>query len=339
MRAIYPLGGDDGAPVTLSLAADWGTGTQESCEVAQHMIEPMPDFTIHLGDVYYVGGASEFGENVLGIPNPRNNYIPVKWPHGKRGSFALIGNHEMYGNAVAYFERFLPTLGANGVPQKTSFFCVQNQHWRVVGIDTGYESLGLPIISQVPWIQNLPGVQGNCALPEAVVQWLKSDVRLGDDRRGVILLSHHQYYSGFEQWYTRAAEQLWDAGLRRDCLWFWGHEHRLAGYDLYGMRDLKCHGRCIGHGGMPVEVYDPLPGRSPQPLFYDKRVHENGFGVNGFARLRLEGREAKVEYVDVSGEVNLEESFEADASGAVRLTGMRKRMADEGFVVRSLKSV
>src|ERR1700733_11758114 len=48
---------------TLSVAGDWGTGTDEAEKVAQCMARFDPDFTIHLGDVYYVGGETEIKEN------------------------------------------------------------------------------------------------------------------------------------------------------------------------------------------------------------------------------------------------------------------------------------
>jgi hypothetical protein len=53
-----------------------------------------PDFTIHLGDVYYVGDSNEMRENVLG--EKTSPYTPVKWPMGAKGSFGLNGNREMY---------------------------------------------------------------------------------------------------------------------------------------------------------------------------------------------------------------------------------------------------
>src|SRR5580700_4621864 len=45
--------------VTLSLIGDWGTGTDEAQKVADCASRFAPDFTIHLGDVYYVGDENE----------------------------------------------------------------------------------------------------------------------------------------------------------------------------------------------------------------------------------------------------------------------------------------
>jgi hypothetical protein len=52
--------------VKISIAGDWGTGTDEARRVAEGMKKAEPDFTIHLGDVYYVGDTNEVRENFLG---------------------------------------------------------------------------------------------------------------------------------------------------------------------------------------------------------------------------------------------------------------------------------
>jgi hypothetical protein len=123
----------------------------------------------------------------------------------------------MYANGWL-LDVFLPLRGCGRPPAwwaQTSFFCLQNQDWRVIGIDTGYNSIGVPILSGVPWINSIPGIGGDCELPAPLVQWLKDAVRPAEDARGVILLSHHQNYSGFQDQYAKPAQQLWDAGLAR----------------------------------------------------------------------------------------------------------------------------
>jgi hypothetical protein len=79
---IYPI--DD--RVKIGMAGDWGTGTDEARIVAEAMEKSNPDFTIHLGDVYYVGDGNEVRENFLG--EKTSPYVPVKWPVGAKGSFA-----------------------------------------------------------------------------------------------------------------------------------------------------------------------------------------------------------------------------------------------------------
>ena len=330
--AMYDLAGDPGADsVRVSIAGDWGTGTNEAECVARQVVKFQPHFTIHIGDVYYVGDPPSVNENCLGIKNPNNNYDPVTWPLGSGGSFALNGNHEMYANGGGYFDVFLPRLGlrtAAGMSgQQTSFFCLQNQDWRVIGIDTGYNSIGVPILSGVPWINSIPGIGGDCELPAPLVQWLKDAVRPAEDARGVILLSHQQNYSGFQDQYAKPAQQLWDAGVQRRVLWFWGHEHRLAGYDLNGTGSLKSYGRCVGHGGMPVDL--GMPVREPHPLFYDNRRGAHGFGVNGHVNLTFEGPRVRCSYVDLNGNSLLEETFEV--GGNVELVSQQRVIEDPEF--------
>src|SRR5215467_3498217 len=93
--------------IRLSLTGDWGTGTTEARKVAARIKAFRPDYTIHLGDVYYVGGIQEIEENCLG--QTRDGLSGVIWPHGKIGSFALNGNHEMYANGDGYFDYFIQT--------------------------------------------------------------------------------------------------------------------------------------------------------------------------------------------------------------------------------------
>ena len=83
--AIYDLLDENGAEnVRLSVAGDWGTGTNEAESVAIQIKKFDPHFTIHIGDVYYVGDPPSVNENCLGIKNPNNNYDAVTWPIGKR---------------------------------------------------------------------------------------------------------------------------------------------------------------------------------------------------------------------------------------------------------------
>jgi hypothetical protein len=330
--AVYELIADDGGEnVRVAVAGDWGTGTDEADAVASRMMEFQPHFTVHLGDVYYVGDPPEVNENCLGIRNPSNNYAPLTWPVGTRGSFALNGNHEMYANGVGYFVLFLPRLGLRsraGVMQgqDTSFFCLQNSHWRIIAIDTGYYSTGVPILSHIPLVNRIPGIGGNCRLPDNLMQWLVEIVRPDQDKRGLVIMSHHQYCSGFQEDYRKPAQQLWEAGVRRPVVWFWGHEHRLAGYDLVGADDLKCFGRCIGHGGMPIDVGDPK--HDPQPVFWDDRLATNGYGVNGHVNLSFAGPTLTAEYVDLNKNRLLEEQWSVNDQGVVRLES-RKRITDD----------
>ena len=335
-QAVYDLLDENNGThnVKVSIAGDWGTGTGEAESVANCMKQFRPHFTIHLGDVYYVGDPQSVNENCLGIKNPSNNYDPVTWLIGSKGSFALNGNHEMYANGGGYFDVLLPELGlcdASGTMsgQQTSFFCLQNQYWRIIAIDTGYNSIGVPIFSHIPIINDIPGIGGNCKLRNELIDWVTDVVKPAQDRRGLIIISHHQNYSAFQNQYKKAAEQLWDAGIRRPVLWFWGHEHRLAGYDLYGTCDLKSFGRCIGHGGMPVDR--GVPTHEPTPVFYDNRLAKNSYGVNGFVNLTFNGSTLTTEYDDLDGTNVLREEWTVDESGGVQLLSKQKLTNDPDF--------
>lgn len=339
----------------VSVAGDWGTGTSEALAVAEQMVKwdsgAETDLTIHLGDVYYVGDEQELRENCLqgdGTQTPPQDC--VGWPLGRLGSFALNGNHEMYANGNAYFDTFLPRLGMLDERQQPSgqgpsFFCLENEHWRIIGLDTGYNSVGLPIISLLPFFRR------DCELPGKLMAWLRERVRPHDQHKGTVLLSHHQYFSAFEEDYPKPARQLGEF-FDAPVIWLWGHEHRLAGYKLSGTEKLQVHGRCIGHSGMPIAVKDPQDGAvAGQLLFYDKRVNpayqKDELGFNGFAQLRFEGKSLAIDYKSLSpapgnqqGEylpdptVLLTESFEWDGSQLVS-TRVEKRSGDPAFVVKN----
>lgn len=320
-NGVYALRGDDGAaggPIRVALAGDWGTGTDEAYKVASKIEEFRAHYTIHLGDVYFVGDVAEVKENFLGIADDRHSYTPCRWPIGSNGAFALNGNHEMYARGLAYFQLILPALGlvANGKPQgqKASFFCLQNEHWRIVGLDTGYNSIG------IPFIENF--IQPECALPPEVVTWLREIVFQADDGRGIVLLGHHQYYSAFDSWYTKQAEQM-APFIRRPVLWFWGHEHRLAIYKSYNSGGgIEAYGRCIGHGGMPIDLPPSTQAHSECEIeFVDRRKYHNDekldVGMNGHVELTFDADKLKVDYVDIEGATIFAEAWQVDRAGRI----------------------
>jgi hypothetical protein len=307
---VYDIEGDQNE-TRIVLCGDWATGTDEAYHIGRRITESKPHYTIHLGDVYYVGGITEVQQNFLGDRNPDNNYSPCHFPRGSNGTLALLGNHEMYARGNAYFDELLPRIGIKGKSgQAASYFCLQNEHWRVVGLDTGYNSVGWPLIELLK--------RPDCRLPDELLAWLDK-LNLEDDGRGLILLSHHQYYSVYDHCYSAAAVQL-SKLITKPVLWFWGHEHRLVVYEGGSLNGgIKAFGRCIGHGGMPIEY--PLPSPFPSPSlsqrsieFIDTRLYLNNenlrVGVNGFARMALQGQNLRVEYVDVYGDVIFLERWE-----------------------------
>ena len=324
-RGIYGLtAADGGSRVRVALAGDWGSGTDEARRVGSHMALGHPDFTIHLGDIYYVGTLVEVNEHFLGVDNPHNDYTPCTWPAGRVGSFALNGNHEMYALGDGYFELLLPQMGLQSPRrrQQASFFCLENDDWRVIALDTGYNSIGRPIIENI--------LRPTGRLEDALIEWLRDDVKPGarGDHRGIVLLSHHQYYSAFDDWYLKPAQQLAEF-IKRPVVWFWGHEHRMIVYGEHAFGGgVRAHGRCLGHGGMPVDRFDPdrpIRHRECPPLFADNRPYPNDEGIdvgyNGYAELDFEGPELKAEYRDLTGEVVYRETIRVDKAGALHVQG------------------
>jgi Calcineurin-like phosphoesterase len=306
---VYRLAGD-GAGVRVALAGDWASGTDEAAAVAAVIAAAAPHFTIHLGDIYYVGDEAEVCANFLG--GPAAHHQPAPWPRGRRGTFALNGNHEMYARGRAYFDVLLPQLGLSAGPaQHASFFCLENRYWRIIALDTAYNSVAWPLLEELPW---RPFAPAN-SLTGAQLRWLRDSVRPGEDRRGLIILTHHPPCSRFERAYPGPARQLARL-IHRPVLWFWGHEHRLAVYERFaGEHGFEVFGRCIGHGGMPVELHPLVRDESARLVFTDVRRYPNDerieVGYNGYAELAFTDERLAIEYRDLSGAVVWREAWSA----------------------------
>lgn len=330
--------------VTLSLAGDWGTGTDEAQEVADRITSFAPDFTIHLGDVYFVGDDTEIKENFLG--ETTSPYSPVKWPMGKLGSFAISGNHEMYARGKGFYESVLPKLGLKtqgsewGAGQWAGFFCLENKYWRIIGLDTAYDATRfdwgkMPFFDRIKWLRKSVWFKPRCAMPPPLLSWLENAVNPDADKRGLILLTHHGFCSAFSDWYQIPARQL-AKFIHRPVIWFWGHEHKLAIYDRYRVRQgIEAYGRCIGHAGMPVER-----GKNPDIecslLAWDNRRYENGeainVGFNGHVNLSFDGPVLRAEYVDLNGALLFTEDWRVDlASGALADPQLKKVLQDSSL--------
>jgi hypothetical protein len=338
---IYPIAAAPAGKVSIAVAGDWGTGTQEAQTIADLMCNnkpdsDKPDFTIHLGDVYYVGDDQEIAENCFG--KSTNGLEGVVWPHGRQGSFALNGNHEMYANGKPYFTTFLTSLGMNGDPagQSASFFCLETDQWRILAIDTGYNCVGVPILSQIPGINTIPFIGGDCHLENALLSWLRSTVKPQEKPKATLLLSHHEYFTAFSDYdYTKPAKQLMEFFRSQEVIWIWGHEHRLAIYDKFSKDGgITVYGRCLGHGGMPVDLSPP--DRQKAPLrYYDPRSHQlddgTAVGQNGYANITIEQATLTLEYRDIDNNQLLIETFTPSASGTLHYTvndptGMLKKL-------------
>ena len=262
---------DDNA--TIALVGDWGTGNAQAMAVRDQIVTSSPDYIIHLGDVYYAGHEDEVDSRFLdGFPQPA----------GLKRRFGLNGNHEMYSGGHAYFERVLPAFG-----QPASYFSLSSQHWRVIGLDTGYVDADL----------NPPQME-----------WLAA--QLADNSVKTILLTHHQPFSVFEDVSDALVKKLAPfLAAGKIYAWFWGHEHKCIVYDP-SVKFGNVLGRCIGHGGLP----SPIPPRefatSGIPVrFVNRRRLNVDEGMHGFALATFNGPNLSVKYIDQDGVSPFEEDL------------------------------
>lgn len=220
--------------------------------------------------------------------------------------------------AMRFFQQLLPAMyvreGEIRKTQQAGFFCLENDFWRIIGLDTGYTSVGRPFLE----ILSPP----DCRLRKEQIDWLRDIVKIGDpdDHRGLVILSHHPYLSAFREDFPKAGQQLFELlkDAQRPLIWFWGHDHRLVSYKLDQLNyPPGIYGRCIGHGGMPVETHLPANRDDINKIqFYDRRVRQQigrfQVGYNGFVTLHLHGNQLTAEYLDLENTCVMEERWVVD---------------------------
>jgi hypothetical protein len=302
---VYEVVAADGDAIRIGIASDWATDTDESFAIGQRIASHDPHFTIHVGDTYYVGAPHEVKSNFTEEGAP--------WPRGSAGTFAVLGNHEMYAKGDAFFETLLPAVGmrkedGSSAGQKAGFFCLENKHWRILGLDTGYHSVGKPILEFLPFFSP------DSRFDDKLMDWLKNTVRLGDaaDKRGLLILTHHQFISAFnkESEYLKPGSQLGSlVGKDRKIIWLWGHEHKLSFFEKIQLKESpQVYGRCIGFGGTPVEIdgksfelSKKLKGAEKLVAVdrrRNKKVKDVAVGFNGYAVIILKDDRLQIEYHD-----------------------------------------
>lgn len=319
-KGIYDMEGSDGKTVKIALTADWASDTDQSIKVADCMSALNPDYTIHLGDTYYVGNVEEIKDNFIRDNSP--------WQPGTHGSFAMLGNHEMYATGEPFFSTLLPQMGItdkNGnvtCPQKAAYFCLQTDHWRVIAIDTGYNS--------VNFLSFFGFTTEKCDLEKRLLDWLDTEVNLKDDKRGIIFLSHHQYCSAFsKKQYDLPGIRLKEHRCNRDVIWLFGHEHCFSAYSKYACANgISAWCRCIGNGGMPIElsVFKKINNSAVAQknlVMFDGRKDKDAsndvgvdVGFNGYTTIEFSGPCATITYYDINEKL-LEEKWLAGPDGKI----------------------
>jgi len=270
----------------LLLVGDWGSGLPRARKVAEHMRAALLDnegksrerHVVHLGDVYYAGFEHEY----------ESRFLP-HWPvepdeAGEIGSWCLNGNHDMFTGGYGYFDFLLqePRFARHG---GASYFCLENDHWQIFGLDSAYD------------LHGLRGEEGDLWGPQAAWVALR---RAASPKKKAVLLSHHQLFSAYEGGSPRMEARLRPVlQVYPATAWFWGHEHLCA---AYAPHPLVRHARLIGHGGVPVA---PRQGALPGDVQYELRDSLlsglNRFTRFGFAVLDFDEGKVGVRYVNELG--------------------------------------
>lgn len=260
---------------TVVVVGDFGTAKPPAIRVAQAIRALNPDHVIHLGDIY-PSGTPELAQR---------HFIDVWQKHGPKTKFwALNGNHEMDAEGIGYFGEVLTFC-----KQPASYFSLQNEHWKLIGLDTAYS---------VP----------DHDLQQEQKPWLHRRLAEGTSRN--ILLTHHQMFSAVDGRPHKHRKRLPTTmqefvATGRIFAWLWGHEHRFLSYE----RDPAFGGylaRAIGHGGKRIEYVSGVhrfPGDAPRVLHYweARRKSPKTECLNGFATLRFDGATVMVSYMDETG--------------------------------------
>lgn len=299
VKAPYPRGAPQTIALppnaTVALLADWGGDNPAARHIASVAKKQNPNIAIHLGDIYYGGIASECETFLQLWPFQTNLQYPVLGvPPGT--SFALNGNHEMYSGGEAYFDLVLTAFH-----QPQPFFCLENNHWRLIGLDTAYNDGRLkpsgpddPMTTQ--W------------------NWLVAILSTNDGKKN-ILLTHHQPLSAHAQEFGDSqplrndfAALLATEGVAPDAVfgWFFGHEHRCA---IYNDSQTTFNARLIGNGCIPHEVQTEDtadPGCTPFNKVNRRQTDpDSGAATSMFALLSFTDSAGQVliEYIDEDFEV------------------------------------
>ncbi len=263
---------------TLAIAGDWGTGYWRAGTgaegVATQMAAGRPDYTIHLGDVYYAGSSDEERDKLVAL-----------WPRGAHGALTLNSNHEMYDGARAYFAALgAPPFGLQG---GCSYVALRNANWLIVGLDSGYDATGSMYLD------------GAIAAPQ--IDFLRQLAASAGARR-VVILSHHEGTNLAGTTTTALWQQVVKGLGRPPTAWYWGHAHNGV---VYAPID-GCYGRCVGHGAIPYG--DATMFRGSKTALWSETVNAKDPDVpsrvtNGFARISLDGARWQEELVAEDGAV------------------------------------
>jgi hypothetical protein len=273
--------------VTIAMAGDFGTGNfgasdSPSTKISKFIPTLKPDFTIHLGDVYYAGTSGE-----------EQNKLITFWPQGSLGSFTLNSNHEMYSGGGPYFDEAVGGPVFNKLQSPFSFFALENSNWIIVGLDSAYNAGELSLY--------MNGSLGN----NAQLPFLQQMAQRG---KQLIILTHHNGLptSGVQPnppltLYTEVMGAF--ANGSAPAYWYWGHQHVGAVYKPLPNGTL---GRCLGHAALPWGFSSNLQ-TSMQVEWFETRNAQDPDDrlrvLNGFVLLELNGKNLAERFYDENGNI------------------------------------
>jgi hypothetical protein len=272
----------------IIMAGDWGTGNwgtenAPSIKMIEAITSQSPDYTIHLGDVYYAGTKNEETDNLVNI-----------WPKGTKGTFAINSNHEMYSGAHSYFSEALGKLFLD--QQGHSYFALENTHWIIVGLDSAY-------------FDTSKLYRAGSIGKEPQIQFLKDQAAKG---KKIIVLTHHNGLIDQKDGTQQKNHPLWNQvmevfpDVQGPAYWYWGHIHSGTVYQTNAFNNQVCC-RCLGHGGIPSgfsEVLLSAKANGSVIWFEGKDAQDpnNKFRVmNGFVTLELNGEKITETYYNENG--------------------------------------
>jgi hypothetical protein len=275
--------GNDPATITIpdnvkiALAGDWGTGNWRADAPSQKVADAIwahaPEFTIHLGDVYYAGTGTQEAQNLLPL-----------WPRGSLASLTLNSNHEMYNGGHGYFDVTLKSEVFK-VQNGASYFALENAHWIVVGLDSVYgaSEAGGYMHGQLnqPQLDFLGGIRKRAAI----------------SGKRVIVLSHHPGLGLTGEPCDPLWTQVTQALGGTLAYWYWGHVHAGVAYKVQG----GVLGRCCGHGAVPHGAAPELDGNDSYMWRESASADDPQIPLrilNGFVLLELQGAMLKESFID-----------------------------------------
>jgi hypothetical protein len=288
--------------VKIAIVGDWGTGPwtdgtvpYPALGVINQVKSLSPDYTIHLGDVYYAGtgGFLDSDEEVA-------DFV-ANWPSGSQGSFMLNSNHEMYSGAQGFFGKGLKAASFSA-QQNTSYFAIQSEKWIIIGLDSAY-------------YDKSPLFMNGALNDDNQINFIKS---LNTANKTVILLTHHNP-TNIEGTGT-AQLPLWNQVLsalgRPPEFWYWGHVHNAMVYsDSSFPAQNGVKARCVGHGAIPFGLayglQNPDGTTKPSIAYYAHELLSSVYPntdpqqanrvLNGFAMLTIGPDSIKEQFIDQTG--------------------------------------